>query len=1014
VLDPGEPTATQGADGYRFTDLLDDFYTLRVLVPPGYRQTLPAAGAAQQVPVHLDTTARAPQPFGLAPLPTGSIMGTVYNDANDDGVRGFGEDGMAGWTVYVDLNNNQAPDPGEPSRVTANGGVYTVFDVPAGTHTVRTARPAGWDYTDVPVRARTVTVVESQTTDAVDFATPVHTGDIVVTAYEDANGNGVRDAGEPPLAGWRFYSDANRNGAQDAGEFTFTTDASGTFVLNDFIVGRYMLREVPPVLWHPTSPATGAAEVTVSADQATQAPFGNARDSEPGSISGTVYNDADLDRTRDAGEAGLANRRVYLDANFNGLFDAGDTGALTGPGGSYSFTGLAPGGYYVRELLPAGWMQTTPSSQFDYPKWHTVTVAGRQDVSGVDFGTAQASPGSISGRAYYDANFSGTYDAGEPLTRNVNVFLDADNDGHFDNVEWFTSTAADGTYRFDDLLPGTYTVRQVVFTDYVQTEPAGSDALGHDAGHVVTLASGQSVGDANFGILPESRVGRIAGFVFDDANANGARDTGENALVRGRVVYLDANNNATLDAGERSFTTQVDGYWFNALTPGTYTVRAVVPAGLQQTFPAGGAAQVLAVTAGQTARGDFGLAPAPQPVTVTLGPVADAYVRDGASANTRYGAAAELQVKKSSAADLQRETYVRFDLSEVGAVTTAKLRLYGGLQSASGESITIGAYPVSDVIWPENDVTWATKPAAGSAPLSSQAVSGTAPQWYEWDVSDYLRQQKAAGAAAVSFALKGAATSSAYVRFNSDEAADPATRPQLVVEQGSRDTVAPTVREVVWRGSGWAPELLSFLSGAGMGDGGYRLPGIGAAGRTLPWLNPNTVTVRFSEDVRVQQDDLRLRGAAFPAYAILGFAYDPATSSATWTFAPDAATDRLTLELDGDGAGAVTDAAGNKLNGAADYVRTIELLAGDATGDGVVNALDIAFVKNRLNRTTADAGFSPFADVNGDGRTNALDVAAVKQRLTRRLPAPALLPAGRVLFSSREIDLHDDVAALLR
>ena len=67
------------------------------------------------------------------------------------------------------------------------------------------------------------------------------------------------------------------------------------------------------------------------------------------------------------------------------------------------------------------------------------------------------------------------------------------------------------------------------------------------------------------------------------------------------------------------------------------------------------------------------------------------------------------------------------------------------------------------------------------------------------------------------------------------------------------------------------------------------------------------------------------------------------------------------------------------------------VLAGDATRDGRVNALDLADVKRRLNSTTtsnAGAGYSPFADVNGDGRINALDLAAVKQRLNSRLPEP--------------------------
>jgi hypothetical protein len=309
--------------------------------------------------------------------------------------------------------------------------------------------------------------------------------------------------------------------------------------------------------------------------------------------------------------------------------------------------------------------------------------------------------------------------------------------------------------------------------------------------------------------------------------------------------------------------------------------------------------------------------------------------------------------------------------------------------------------------WDESTITWNIKPAANAAAISTQTLSGTAARWYEWDVTDYLRQQKVAAATAITFVLKGEASSSAYVRFASDEATDAATRPQLVVEQGSVDNVAPTVTEVLWNSSNWTPEFVASLLQSGMGEGGYALPSLPAPSRTLPWINPNKIIIRFSEDVRVQQDDLKITGVDVPNYAMRAFQYDSATFTATWTFAPGSAIDRLRFELDGDGPDAVTDAAGNKLNGgegaASDYVRAVDLLAGDATGDGVVNALDVAFVKQRLNRSAGDAGFSPFADPNGDGKINALDLAAVKQRLNRRLPsaapATALGAAPPSLFS---------------
>jgi hypothetical protein len=76
-----------------------------------------------------------------------------------------------------------------------------------------------------------------------------------------------------------------------------------------------------------------------------------------------------------------------------------------------------------------------------------------------------------------------------------------------------------------------------------------------------------------------------------------------------------------------------------------------------------------------------------------------------------------------------------------------------------------------------------------------------------------------------------------------------------------------------------------------------------------------------------------------------------------------------------------------------DFLFRFNVLVGDVVGDGIVNALDVAAVKQRLTRRPGDGvvdprrSYSVFADVNTDAVINALDVAAVKARLTRRLPA---------------------------
>ena len=63
----------------------------------------------------------------------------------------------------------------------------------------------------------------------------------------------------------------------------------------------------------------------------------------------------------------------------------------------------------------------------------------------------------------------------------------------------------------------------------------------------------------------------------------------------------------------------------------------------------------------------------------------------------------------------------------------------------------------------------------------------------------------------------------------------------------------------------------------------------------------------------------------------------------------------------------------------------LNVLGGDATRDGSVNALDLGAAKRSLNAVVgATSRYDVFADVTGDGRNNALDLGAIKQALKAR------------------------------
>ena len=81
--------------------------------------------------------------LGLPPM-NGVIEGTKWNDLDRDGVEDAGEAGLAGWTIYLDLNNNGALDAGEPSDVTDATGAYRIDGLPPGSYSVAEVLQSGW------------------------------------------------------------------------------------------------------------------------------------------------------------------------------------------------------------------------------------------------------------------------------------------------------------------------------------------------------------------------------------------------------------------------------------------------------------------------------------------------------------------------------------------------------------------------------------------------------------------------------------------------------------------------------------------------------------------------------------------------------------------------------------------------------------------------------------------------------------------------------------------------------
>jgi hypothetical protein len=304
--------------------------------------------------------------------------------------------------------------------------------------------------------------------------------------FEDANGNGQKDAGEAGIPSWTIYIDSNNNGTRDAGEPTTQTDANGYYEFTGLNPGSYTVREDVPNGWHCSTPSPCDYQLTLNGDK-TGADFGNWQDA---SISGVKFRDVDADGSaREPGEAGLAGWTFYVDYNGNGSIDAGEPSAVSAADGSFKIDGVKPGAYSVREVSQAGWTCSFPGTC-----QYNVTFESGEVKSGADFGNWE--PATVSGSKFADVNGNGVQDPGDTPLAGFVFYVDYNGNGINDPGEPSAASTSDGTWTITGVKPGSWAVREVGQAGYTCTVPANGCAYG------VTLGAGETQTGKVFGNQP--------------------------------------------------------------------------------------------------------------------------------------------------------------------------------------------------------------------------------------------------------------------------------------------------------------------------------------------------------------------------------------------------------------------------------------------------------------------------------------------------------------------------------
>ena len=532
---------------------------------------------------------------------TGTISGALFADFNGNGSWDTGEGRNAGWTVYIDANNNGVLNKGEKRSITNINGLFSLESLLPGTYVVREVVAEGW-YRTVPASSDSHTVVVTANgTTTVNFGNaplPGTLGRISGTLWADMNNNASLDSGDLRNVGWTAYIDANNNAVLDAGEKSTITNINGNFSFEHLAPGTYTVRQVLQAGWQRTVPTTTDRWiVNVVGGQTSSVNFGNAPlPGTLGRITGTIWSDLNENNTWDAGDGRLTGWTVFLDLNGNSNRDATEPVATTDVSGNFSFNSILPGSFIVRQQLEPGWGQVSPSGSGA----HSITVGVGQTVA-VAFGNVAlaAGFGAVSGTLWADLNHSGGWDSGDGRLAGWRVYVDANDNAAFDAGELFAFTNSTGGYTISNVPSGALrTIRQVMQPGWRGVSPA--------AGRWIVNVLTNQTASASFGNEPIPGAAQVRGSLFSDDNANGSWDTGDGRNV-GWTVYLDSNDNAVLDAGEISTITDQNGaFLFPGLASGNYILRQIVQPGFRQTVPRDSDHYAFTLVTGQIGEGNFG------------------------------------------------------------------------------------------------------------------------------------------------------------------------------------------------------------------------------------------------------------------------------------------------------------------------------------------------------------------------------------------------------------------------
>jgi hypothetical protein len=407
---------------------------------------------------------------------TASISGLVWNDLDGDGARGAAEPAASGITVYLDLNDNNALDASEPTKITAADGSYTFANLDAGNYVVRELAAANHRITSPQASGQRLFVIQSGSPPKIveldittgaqirSFAGPASGGPYGLTFDGEAmwfvaNGNKTLYKLNPDTGAVLGQTVLSLSNYYDA---SIAAVGGKVYVLNRHNPSNGSVSIFDPVTNAITSSLTFQGGVYYGlADSLGDSPSTN-------ELLAAAYHQVDF---LDATTAIQTHSFEVYGFDVSGVQAVGNevfVNHTIGP----TIEVYSRSGTLLRTLNP-GFQPGESAGWADFSGANRVALAAGQTLPNVNFGDG-LTLGTIGGTSWQDANGNGVRDNGELPLAGKTMYLDLNDNGVRDAADPTVVTASDGSYTFGSLSAGSYVVREELTGGATQTYPAST------------------------------------------------------------------------------------------------------------------------------------------------------------------------------------------------------------------------------------------------------------------------------------------------------------------------------------------------------------------------------------------------------------------------------------------------------------------------------------------------------------------------------------------------------------